>query len=119
MRVLTPCVFLVLSVVGFGCDAGAKEPSALFGAGTVTCESFVNTEAAHAKPYSNAVFSWVQGWFSARNVAGRGKPLTVGSTLSPTTLRSMLVDECKELVPERPVWLAADQLYDRLAEKGL
>jgi len=67
-----------------------------------------------AKP----IFAWAQGWMSARNVAGRVPPLTVGGSLSAAALEAMLVSECEDH-SQAQVWQAVDSLYDRLATKGL
>src|SRR6202011_6119213 len=71
--------------------ASASEPSVLFGAGTTSCEAFVNVVSdPSAHEFTRIVVSWVQGYFSARNTAGRGRNmLTVGGTLSVNTFQSM------------------------------
>jgi hypothetical protein len=65
------------------------------------------------------MFSWAQGWFSARNVIGHeNAPRTVGGTLSAERLKSLLVDECRSH-PDEAIYLAVNNLYQTLASKGL
>jgi hypothetical protein len=102
-----------------GQSAVAKQPNAVFGSGTVNCRVFVNaSENGQMQEISDMMFSWVQGWFSARNAAGRMKsPLTVAGTLSADALKAFLVSDCKEF-PDDQIVFVADRLYDRLAAKG-
>jgi hypothetical protein len=98
-----------------------KESPALFGMGAQPCKAFVdvagetnNREIA----ISGAMFSWAQGWFSARNVIGHeSAPHIVGGTLSAEKLKAMLVGECRDH-PDESIYLAVDDLYDHLARKG-
>jgi hypothetical protein len=98
-----------------------KESPALFGVGAHACKIFVavSVEANSREiALSGAVFSWAQGWFSARNLIGHeSNPLVVGGTLSPDALKSMLIDECKAH-PEEAIFLAVNDLYQKLAKKG-
>ena len=58
-------------------------------------------------------------WFSARNLVGHeNAPLTVGGTMSSEALKAMLVSECKGH-PDESIYLAVNDLYERLARKGL
>jgi hypothetical protein len=97
-----------------------KESPALFGVGADACKIFVAVSAeANGREIalSGAVFSWAQGWFSARNLVGHeSNPLVVGGTLSPDALKGMLVDECKAH-PEEAIFLAVNDLYQKLAKK--
>jgi hypothetical protein len=99
----------------------AKESPALFGVGAHACKIFVAVAAeANSREIalSGAVFSWAQGWFSARNLVGHeSNPLTVGGTLSADALKARLVDECKAH-PEEAIFLAVNDLYLKLAKKG-
>jgi hypothetical protein len=99
----------------------SKESPALFGVGAHACKIFVAVSAeANGREIalSGAVFSWAQGWFSARNLIGHeSSPLVVGGTLSADALKSMLVDECKAH-PEEAIFLAVNDLYQKLAKKG-
>ena len=102
-------------------QVGAEEPAVIYGAGSVKCETFV--KYARDKDFHNAagvVFSWVQGWMSSQNARGRSYPATktVGGSLSPDTLREFLVSECAEH-PDEPIFIAADNLYAFLSNKGL
>jgi len=106
------------------CDVSAADPPespALFGVGAQPCKSFidVSTETTGREiALSGAIFSWAQGWFSARNLVGHeSKPLVVGGTLSSDALKSQLVDECKGH-PHEAIFLAVNDLYERLAKKG-
>jgi hypothetical protein len=98
----------------------AKEMPALFGVGAHACKIFVAVSAeANGREIalSGAVFSWAQGWFSARNLVGHeSRPLVVGGTLSPDALKSRLVDECRAH-PEEAIFLAVNDLYQKLAKK--
>jgi hypothetical protein len=104
-----------------GSAALPKESPALFGVGAHACKIFVAVAAeANSREIalSGAVFSWAQGWFSARNLVGHeSNPLVVGGTLSPDALKGMLVDECKAH-PEEPIFLAVNDLYQKLARKA-
>jgi hypothetical protein len=99
----------------------SKESPALFGVGAHACKIFVAVSAeANGREIalSGAVFSWAQGWFSARNLVGHeSNPRVVGGTLSADALKSMLVDECKAH-PEEAIFLAVNDLYLKLAKKG-
>jgi hypothetical protein len=98
-----------------------KESPALFGVGAHACKIFVAVSAeANGREIalSGAVFSWAQGWFSARNLVGHeSNPLVVGGTLSADALKSKLVDECKAH-PEEAIFLAVNDLYQKLAKQG-
>jgi hypothetical protein len=97
------------------------EIPALFGMGAQSCKAFTDVapEADNREiAISGAMFSWAQGWFSARNVIGHeNAPRTVGSTLSSEKLKAMLVMECHGH-PDESLFLAADDLYDRLLREG-
>jgi hypothetical protein len=99
--------------------AVAKQPNAVFGIGTLKCDVFVSSSDDKNRVASD-VMVWVQGWFSARNAGGlqMSAPKTVGGSLSHDTLREFLVSDCKEN-PQFEIWYVADQLYERLAIKGL
>jgi hypothetical protein len=103
--------------------AHGKEPNVVIGAGaSFTCKAYVTMLENHnSVRITEMIFSWVQGYFSARNTAGRGDhPLTVGGTMSADTLHAMLADECRnEANQPYPVVLAAEALYDKLQAKGL
>lgn len=98
-----------------------KDSPALFGMGAQPCKAFLDVagEATSREiAISGAMFSWAQGWFSARNVIGHeSAPRIVGGTLSADRLKSMLVEECSSHADES-LYLAADDLYDHLARKG-
>lgn len=104
----------------------AKEPSAVFGAGVTLCKVYVEAvKDPNGKPLAETVLSWVQGYFSARNVGGRlthpeEHRLTVGGTMSLETLQAMLVDQCNdEDFRAGPAFFAAEALYNKLQAKGL
>jgi hypothetical protein len=106
------------------CDvsaAGPAESPALFGVGAQPCKAFIDVSGettGREIALSGAMFSWAQGWFSARNLVGHeSKPLVVGGTLSSDSLKSQLVDECKGH-PHEAIFLAVNDLYERLAKKG-
>jgi len=114
-------ISLVVLLLGCGQAACAKEPWAIIGSGTVTCEVFVNAsrDPIAKDILARQISSWAQGWISARNAAGRNtSPLTVGGSLSADALDAMLVSECDDR-PKDPVWLAVESLYGRLEAKGL
>jgi hypothetical protein len=118
---LAKCGLAIIMALCSASNSVAKEPNALFGAGTLPCKVFASKEliTASRNPVREVAFSWAQGWFSARNFVGHeDNPLTVGGTLSSVTLESLLVDECSDF-PNLEVWEAAQRLYERLAKKGL
>lgn len=120
-RFREPWVLLLLALGVTAVNAG--EPSVVLGAGgAITCKEYVALLKDQHKPQAiSVILSWVQGYFSARNTAGRvHDPLTVGGTMSGATLQAMLADECREenLQP-LPVVIAVGKLYDKLQEKGL
>jgi hypothetical protein len=98
-----------------------KDSPALFGMGAQACKAFVDVAAettGREIAISGAMFSWAQGWFSARNVVGHeSAPRIVGGTLSADKLKSLLVEECRGH-PDESLYLAVDDLYDHLARKG-
>jgi hypothetical protein len=105
------------------CDvsaAGPPESPALFGVGAQPCTAFIDVSGettGREIALSGAMFSWAQGWFSARNLVGHeSKPLVVGGNLSSDALKSQLVDECKGH-PHEALYLAVNDLYERLAKK--
>jgi hypothetical protein len=102
--------------------AAPKESPALYGMGAQPCKAFVDVSGEKDNreiALSGAMFSWAQGWFSARNIIGHeNAPRTVGGTLSAERLRSLLVDECRSH-PDEAIYLAVNDLYQRLASKGL
>ena len=107
------------------CDvtaAGPRESPVLFGVGAQPCKAFIDVSAettGREIALSGAMFSWAQGWFSARNLVGHeSKPLVVGGTLSSDALKGRLVEECKDH-PDEAIYLAVNDLYERLAKKGL
>jgi hypothetical protein len=99
-----------------------KDSPALFGMGAQPCKAFLDVagEASGREiAISGAMFSWAQGWFSARNVIGHeSAPRSVGGTLNAERLKAMLIQECSAN-PDDSIYLAADELYDQLARKGL
>lgn len=114
-------VFLLLACGVAAVNAG--EPAVVMGAGTISCKEYVALLKDPHKPHSiDAVLSWVQGYFSARNTAGRrGQDvLTVGGTMSAATLQSMLADQCaEERLQPLPLVIAVNELYEKLQQKGL
>jgi hypothetical protein len=109
---------LVLTGVVLTANAQVRERDALFGMGSARCGLFVYLHA-NSSPVADDVFSWVEGWLSAKNYIGHeDHPLAVGRSLSAPTLLSMMVDQCQG-IPTSPVWLAADELYVRLQQKDL
>jgi hypothetical protein len=99
----------------------AKEPGMVLGAGASTCGQYLNFKK-DPKRVSTArmMFSWVQGYFSARNAMGHTeRMLTVGGSVSADTLESMLADQCTNEGESTTVWIAADDLYDKLRQKGM
>ena len=98
-----------------------KESPALFGMGAQPCKTFVDVapEATQREiALSGAMFSWAQGWFSARNLIGHERsPRVVGGTLASEKLKTMLVEECRAHQDEA-LYLAVDQLYENLARRG-
>jgi hypothetical protein len=101
--------------------AHPKELPALFGMGAQHCKNLVDVAAESNNreiALSGAMFSWAQGWFSARNFIGHeSAPRVVGGTLSAEKLKAMLVEECRNH-PDEPLYLATDELYETLAKKG-
>jgi hypothetical protein len=95
-----------------------KETHALFGVGAQPCQTFLNVVAeanGNQIALSGAMFSWAQGWFSARNIIGHeSAPLAVGGKFSVEALKGQLADECRAH-PEEPLYLAVNDLYVRLA----
>jgi hypothetical protein len=103
----------------------AKAPNVVFGVGTTMCKAYVGmVKDPTAGRLTDMVVSWAQGYFSARNVAGRLDPnatrLSVGGTISADTLQAMLVDECNEEdFQSGPLFFAVEGLYNKLQSKGL
>lgn len=115
------------------CSVGAAPPKpaatpppqdspALFGMGAQPCKAFVDVAGetnGREIALSGAMFSWAQGWFSARNLVGHeSAPLVVGGSLPAEKLKAMLVDECKDH-PDEALYLAVNDLYKALAKKHL
>lgn len=111
------------------CSAAPPVPAAshasspaLFGMGAQPCKAFVDVAGELTNreiALSGAMFSWAQGWFSARNLIGHeNAPRVVGGTLSADKLKGMLVEECRGH-PDESIYLAVDDLYRSLASKGL
>jgi hypothetical protein len=100
----------------------APPPHALYGVGAHPCSKLVEVAGesdGNQIALTGAMFSWAQGWFSARNLVGHeNAPLTVGGTMSSEALKAMLVTECKGH-PDESIYLAVNDLYERLARKGL
>lgn len=109
----------LLLLGGIG-NADAREPWAIVGIGTMECRLYVSaSKDKNAKAITDPAFAWVQGWFSAKNMGdGAAKPRTVGGSLSANTLEGFFVSECEDH-PENKLFVAANDLYARLAEKGL
>src|SRR5580658_1908931 len=67
----------------------------LFGMGAQPCKTFLDVSGETTSreiALSGAMFSWAQGWFSARNVVGHeSAPRVVGGTVSSDKLKSLLV----------------------------
>jgi hypothetical protein len=99
-----------------------KESPALFGMGAQPCQAFVDVVGetnSREIAISGAMFSWAQGWFSARNVVGHeSAPRVVGGGLPAERLKSLLAAECKDH-PDEALYLAVNDLYKALAGKGL
>src|SRR5579862_3446638 len=119
MHASRPLQVLLLLTLGVTA-VSAKEPGVVYGAGTLTCKVYMDMVREPRREHqADLMFSWVQGFFSARNLRDFDHPLTVGGSLSADTLRSMLTDQCRE---EKDTFLllgAAMKLYDKLEEKGL
>lgn len=104
----------------------AEEYNSVIGAGaSVTCKAYAQMIKDHREDrVASIVLSWVQGYFSARNAAGRlaeaAKQQGVGGSMSAATLQAMLVDQCGEVPYQSEVIVfAAEALYDKLKVKGL
>ena len=115
------------------CNVGAAPPKpaatpppqdspALFGMGAQPCKAFVDVAGetnGREIALSGAMFSWAQGWFSARNLVGHeSAPLVVGGSVPAEKLKAMLVEECKGH-PDEALYLAVNDLYKALARKRL
>jgi hypothetical protein len=115
-------LFQVLVLLAFSVTAvQEKEPNTLFGIGTMSCKWYLDVPP-DMKVTTMAVFTWVQGYFSALNTVTalhNGRAATVGGSVSADTLESMLKDQCREEGGEVAVWVAAGRLYDKLEAKGL
>ncbi len=112
-----------VSAAGPGASAaGPRESPALFGVGAQPCKAFIDVSGettGREIALSGAMFSWAQGWFSARNLVGHeSKPLVVGGTLSAEALKAKLVEECKAH-PDEAIFLAVNDLYQRLSKARL
>jgi hypothetical protein len=136
MRLFPSCAVaaaLVLSMTSVNAaDPPATKPAvakavpkpvhALYGVGAHPCQKLLDvaTESdGNQIALTGAMFSWAQGWFSARNLVGHeNAPLTVGGTLTADSLKAMLVSECKSH-PDESIYLAVNDLYDRLEKKGM
>lgn len=115
-------VLLVLPLPGASAaNAPPAEAHALFGVGAQPCRQLVEVAAESTSreiALSGAMFSWAQGWFSARNLIGHeSKPLTVGGSQSVEGLKAQLVEECRAH-PEEALYLAVNDLYERLMRQG-
>jgi hypothetical protein len=99
-----------------------KDSPALFGMGAQPCQAFVAVAGetnSREIALSGAMFSWAQGWFSARNVVGHeSAPRVVGGSLTAERLKSLLAAECRDH-PDEALYLAVNDLYKALAGKGL
>jgi hypothetical protein len=111
---------VLLAVCCYCAPTLSKEPFALLGMGSLKCAAFVNSyhDPQGKDILARPIFSWAQGWISARNVVGRALPLTVAGALPAEALEAMLVSECEDR-PQDEVWQAVDDLYERLAKKGI
>jgi hypothetical protein len=102
-------------------NAPPQDAHVLFGVGAQSCRGLLGVAAesnSHEIALSGAMFSWAQGWFSARNLIGHeSKPLTVGGSLSVEALKAQLVEECRAH-PDEALYLAVDDLYLRLRRQG-
>jgi hypothetical protein len=118
-RTIACVVLLAIAVLHSGpSNADAREGPAITGAGTSTCEMFIRASRTDSQAAAEAMFAWVQGWFSARNVGGRlDNVATVGGNVSPFALRTMLSSVCEQY-PGLSLWQAADQLYNSLGKAG-
>ena len=122
-RVAAPAIVTLLLMLAQAAAAAPtpKESHALFGVGAQPCRTFVDVAAetnGREIALSGAIFSWAQGWFSARNIIGHeASPLTVGGSLSVEGLKELLAQECRAH-PEELLYLAVNDLYERLARKG-
>jgi len=120
MRIRATAATLLLLVCSLTA-VQARDATVLIGPGAyIDCKLYVDL-ARDVRSWQEAdfLFNWVMGYFSARNMFGHGDhPLTVGSSLSPDALKSMLTDQCAE-EPTWPVVRAADALYTKLEAKGL
>jgi hypothetical protein len=99
-----------------------EEAPALLGMGAQPCKAFAEVAGETNQreiALSGAMFSWAQGWFSARNLIGHeSAPRVVGGGFAAEKLKAMLADECREH-PDEPLYLAVNDLYNALAKKGL
>src|SRR5579863_7673659 len=90
------------------------EAHALFGVGAQPCRGLLGVAAesnSREIALSGAMFSWAQGWFSARNLIGHeSKPLSVGGSQSVEALKAQLVEECRAH-PQEALYLAVNDLY--------
>jgi hypothetical protein len=104
-----------------GVNGPPQEAHPLFGVGAQPCRGLIGVAAesnSREIALSGAMFSWAQGWFSARNVIGHAsKPLSVGGSQSVESFKAQLVDECRAH-PEEPLYLAVNDLYERLLRQG-
>ncbi len=92
--------------------------SLVIGAGMETCQTYVNLIAQDQQLKVLSILSWVQGYFSARNMAVPGSQ--VGGGISVSTLQSMLADQCDDRdLRAHPVAAATQRLYDKLKSKSL
>lgn len=100
--------------------ASAKSPSAVMGLGSLNCSSLIGfKQQDKSQTLPNAIFGWVQGWFSARNAhSDPSRPLTVGGSLPAKAVQAMFEQSCEER-PDDYIFIVADDLYDMLKAKGL
>ena len=90
----------------------------VMGAGTVTRNlylHFIETKETNA---ARVIVSWAQGYFSARNTAGKVRPAAVRGTVSASTFEAMLADQCREIDGTLSVVIAARKLYEKMESKG-
>jgi hypothetical protein len=100
-------------------QAVGKEPFAVMGIGSLKCVALVNSKKLGPNALSSSAFAWVQGWFSALNIGTHSdKPLTVGGSLPAAALEAMLISDCTDRL-DSEIWEVGNDLYERLAKKGL
>ena len=121
MKIIKICVFLAI-LSNFE-NIFASEKVTVFGAGTATCESFLQgVRGSESESFRLVVNSWAQGYLSGRNRQLSIQKLNPIDLSKAKALDDFLIIACERVVAEGkgrvPVGVVLEKIFDSAFEEN-